>query len=123
VGAVDHRDDAALAGAPAELPGGKRPRGAGRVVAHEEHACAWSCFLPDRVHELLAALDRETDRRPHVPCAGLVADTFPGEVERAVLQVGCEHLVAGLEPDPQAATLTAAVAFGTKPRSSGSAPT
>ena len=70
-------------------------------MADEEDACARAAAGPDRLDDLVRARDGQRDRRTHVARAEVAADVLPREVERAVLEVGREHLVARLQADGQ----------------------
>src|SRR5205823_7800302 len=98
-GAVDDASDPCLAGAPAQLRYRKRQRRVRRVVAEEKRARARSHAGPNRLDDLVRGRDREPNRRAHIPRAEVPADVLPGEVERAVLEVGRQHLVAGLQAE------------------------
>ncbi len=97
VGAVDDRDDPALAGAPEEAGHRKDDRGGRGDVADREDLRPGRDRRPDRLDERVSGIDWDGDRPPHVTRAALGADERPGAVDGAVLVIGREHLVAGPE--------------------------
>src|SRR5207244_1592464 len=80
---VDDRDGAGLARQAAELLDGQPQRGLRGYVADEENARPLGEALAERV-----------ERPPHIARARLPADVLPEEVERPVLVVAREYLVA-----------------------------
>ena len=95
---VDHRQDAGGPRASADLGDWEDEGGARGDVADGDHPRASGHAGPELLDERLRALDRQVDRLVDVTRALALAVVAPGAVDRAVLEVGGEHLVAGLEP-------------------------
>jgi hypothetical protein len=93
--AVDDCSDPGRSSASTQLLDRKSHGCRGRVVAEEECACprARPC-PPDCVDDLFRTPHGKSNGCAHVPRAEVSADVLPGEVERALLEIGGEHLVA-----------------------------
>ena len=96
VRAVDNRFDPPFAGAATKLLDRKPERSLRGDLTEEEDARPVVDAAPDL---LRSVVQRHRHGRPHVPRGGVGADVLPGEIQRAVLERGREHLVVSLERD------------------------
>ncbi len=97
VRAVDDRQDAGFAGAGANLLDRQDHRRAGGDVREEDRAGAVRDAVPERLDDRLATRRRQRDRLVDVAGAGLGAKVIPRHVQRAVLEVGRQDLIARLQ--------------------------
>ena len=97
MGAVHDGQDAGLAGAADQLCH-RQDEGRGRGdVADEQHPRAGRHAGPDRFDDLLRGLDRQRERMIDISCASFRAHKAPGAIQGAVLVIGGQHFVTGLQ--------------------------
>ena len=95
--AVDDRDDTAFARAAHEFGDGKHQRRGRSEVAQEEHLGPRCHAGPHGFDDLPDRMDWKRHRLSDVPCAPLAAEEGPRAIKSAVLVVGRQDLVAGLQ--------------------------
>ena len=124
VGAVDDRQATRLARTTSDLADGEDERGRRRDVAEEERSRPIGDSGEERVGDRVRVSgERERQLGAGVPRARLLAEVAPHEVASAVLVIGRDDLVPARWRSDRATAFTAEVAFGTRTRSLGRAPT
>ena len=110
VRAVDHRQDARLTRAAADLRQREDQRGRAGDVAEEDDFRARRDARPEQLDELGLRGDRRRDVLPHEARAGAIAHVAPGALHRAVLVVGGQDFVPLAQPQRRSACRALAVA-------------